>query len=57
MASWLVRWASDQAVRVRALSVLLGETLYSHSVHSASLRPGAPMITGKFNAGSNPAMD
>ena len=54
MASWLVRWAPDQAGRVRALSVLLGETLYSHSV---SLRPGASMITGKFNAENNPAMD
>ena len=48
---------SGSSGRVRALSVLLGETLYSHSVHSGSLHPSAPMITGKFNAGSNPAMD
>ena len=34
--------------------VFLGKTLDSHS---ASLHPGVLMGTGKFNAGSNPAMD
>ena len=34
--------------------VVLGKTLHSHS---ASLRPGVEMDTGKFNAGGNPAMD
>ena len=34
--------------------VFLGKTLVSHS---ASLRPGVQMTTGKFNAGGNPVMD
>ena len=34
--------------------VFLGKTLYSHS---AFLRPGVYMGTGKFTAGGNPAMD
>ena len=34
--------------------VFLGKTLYSHS---ASLRPGAQIGTGSFNAGGNLAMD
>ena len=34
--------------------VFLGKTLYSHS---ASLHPGVPMSTNKFNAGGNPVID
>ena len=53
----LVRWTTDQAVRVQTLAgdiEFFGETLYSHS---ASLHPGVQLGTGEFNIGDNLVMD
>ena len=60
VARWpcmLVRWTTDQAVRVQTLAgdiEFFGETLYSHS---ASLHPGVQLGTGEFNIGDNLVMD
>ena len=43
-----------QIVRVQAMVMFLGKTLYSYS---ASLHPGAWMATDEFNAGGSPAVD
>ena len=45
MTSWIVR---------STIVVFLSKTLYSHS---ASHHAGVQMVTRKFNAGGNPAMD
>ena len=55
MASWLVRWAPDRAVLVRALAgehFLGSDTLLSVPLHS-----GVKISAGEVNAGGNPAMD
>ena len=55
MASWLVRSTPDRAVRAGDIVFCgLGRTL---CLYSAYLHRGVQTDTGKFNAGSNPAMD
>ena len=55
VASLLVRWSADRALRVRALVGDIVLCSWARHSHSASLHPGC--INGKLNAAGDPEMD
>ena len=53
VASWLVHWTPDRAVRARSLArdIALCSWARHLTLTVPSLHPGVPMGTGQFNAG------